>query len=231
MITSPPDLTPELVALVQRFPPDQGPEPHLPDPAEATYWRWADELAQEVPAEGLWLFAYGSLIWNPDFEHEASLPAVAPGWHRAFCFWIRRWRGTREMPGLMMGLDRGGSCRGIAYRLPDRDHRTQIHRLLDREIDADPPTNAPRWIMIDTPQGRKKALSFVANHKGAAYSTLRDRDQVAAVLAQAAGHWGSCAEYLQKTVTALQAQGIVDRGLWDLQRRVAAIIRARFPQG
>ena len=77
----------------------------------------------------LWIFAYGSLIWKPEFEFTAFTRAVAHGWHRSFCLELWSWRGTPEQPGLMMALDRGGSCHGIAYRLPDTDHEAQIARI------------------------------------------------------------------------------------------------------
>ena len=78
----------------------------------------ADHPARSRP---LWLFAYGSLIWKPEIEHVEERIATVRGWHRSFCLKLTRWRGTQEQPGLMMGLDRGGACKGLAFRLPDGD--------------------------------------------------------------------------------------------------------------
>jgi len=126
----------------------------------------------------------------------------------------------------MMALDRGGACTGIAYRLPDKDHVEQVVRLLDREIDANPPTNVPRWLTVETPDGPKRALAFVADRNGPAYAGRLSPDEVATVLARAAGHWGSSAIYLQRTVATLVEHGFHDRNLWRLQSLVADKILA-----
>ena len=162
------ELTPELVALVERLEPDPGPEPGTDEHTDEELVDWAKAILDEEAGDRLYLFAYGSLIWKPDFEFEASQRATASGWHRSFCMRITRWRGTRDLPALMMTLDRGGSCTGVLYKLPDRNHVDQVYRLLDREIDAKPATNTPRWINIDTDTGRARALAFVADRDGPA---------------------------------------------------------------
>ena len=222
------DLTAALVALAERTEPDPGPEPgttgHTDDELDQIA---VALLAVHDPAQ-LWVFAYGSLIWNPVFRIIGQRRAVAHGWHRAFCFSLTRWRGTRELPALMLALDRGGSCTGIAYRLPPGDNRRQIFTLLDREIDANPPTNVPRWIEVATAGGRVKALTFVADRKGSAYAGKRPLPDVADVLSKAAGHYGSAAQYLFNTVSKLEEHGIRDRNLWRIQGLVAAGIRVTF---
>ena len=145
-------LTQELVARVERVEPDPGPEPGTSEHTEAELITMVEELLQEHTPQHLWIFAYGSLIWNPEFEVVESRPAVASGWHRSFCLKLTRWRGTRETPALMLALDRGGSCNGLAYRLPPQDHFQQLMLLMVREIDANPPTNIPRWIYVKTGQ-------------------------------------------------------------------------------
>ena len=185
-------------------------------------------LAQYSPDQ-LWVFAYGSLIWNPEFEIAERRQAVAHGWHRSFCLKLTRWRGTRELPALMLALDRGGSCVGMAYRLPVGDVHGQIVKLLNREIDANPPTNVPRWINVATEEGPIKALAFVASSKGRAYDGKRPLSEVAAVLSRAAGHWGSSAQYAFRTIGTLEEHGIRDRNLWQIQKMMAEDIRRRFP--
>lgn len=219
------DLTAELVALVERTEPDPGPEPGTTEHTEAEFARMADAVLAQHDPEDLWVFAYGSLIWNPEFEVVEQRRALARGWHRSFCLKLTRWRGTRELPALMLALDRGGSCVGIAYRLPPGDKHGQIVRLLQREIDANPPTNVPRWIEISTGEGRLKALAFVALPEGAAYAGRLPLPEVAGVVAKAAGHWGSAAQYAFNTIGRLEAHGIRDRNLWQLQKLVAAEIR------
>ncbi|MGE0211487.1 MAG: gamma-glutamylcyclotransferase [Parvibaculaceae bacterium] len=221
-------LTAELVALVERTEPDPGPEPGTSDHTDAEIAQMADAVLAQYDPERLWVFAYGSLIWNPEFQSVEQRRAVARGWHRSFCLKLTRWRGTRELPALMLALDRGGTCVGIAYRLPAGDNHGQIVRLLDREIDANPPTNVPRWIEISTAEGRLKALAFIALPKGSAYAGRLPLSEVAGVLSRAAGHWGSAAQYAFNTIAKLEENGIRDRNLWQIQKLMAAEIRANF---
>src|SRR3954454_17836488 len=85
-------------------------------------------------SEPVWLFAYGSLMWNPDFDFAESRPAFLYGYHRSFCLYSRDYRGTPERPGLALGLDRGGSCHGIPYRLPPDRVAESLDRILAREM-------------------------------------------------------------------------------------------------
>ena len=125
----------------------------------------------------------------------------------------------------MMALDRGGSCAGIAYRLPKVDEMGQLLKLLARETDDANPTNVPRWLDVATPAGPLRALGFVASPRGANYAGRLPHRLVARTLARAAGHWGSGAQYLYNTVSRLDEHGIRDRNLWSLQALVAAEIR------
>ena len=127
----------------------------------------------------------------------------------------------------MMALDRGGACGGVAYRPQNEDHVGQLVRLLARETDGTPPTNVPRWITVQTARGPLTALAFVASPEGANYAGQLPLPVVAAVLARAAGHWGSGAAYLHNTVRHLLDHGIRDRNLWTLQELVADEIRRR----
>ncbi|MGH8602933.1 MAG: gamma-glutamylcyclotransferase [Gammaproteobacteria bacterium] len=215
------NLTAELVARVERFEPDPGPEPGTTEHTEAEFDAMVETLLLEYKPEELWVFAYGSLIWSPEFEFLESRSATAYGWHRSFCLKLTRWRGTRELPALMLALDRGGSCKGLAYRLPAQDHFKQLGQLMFREIDANPPTNVPRWISVKTDTGILRALAFVAARDGKAYAGKLSMERVAHVLARAAGHWGSAAQYLFRTVTMLEEHGIRDRNMWRIQSLVA----------
>lgn len=219
-------LTAELVAHVERFEPDPGPEPGTLEHTPAEFEAMAADLLRQYTPRDLWVFAYGSLIWNPEFEFDERRSATAYGWHRSFCLTLTRWRGTRELPALMLALDRGGSCQGVAFRLPAQDHFKQIALLLAREIDANPPTNVARWITVKTESGPLRALAFVATRDGKAYAGKLPMDQVAQVLARAAGHWGSAAQYLFRTVTMLREQGIRDRNMSRIESLVAQEIEA-----
>ena len=220
------ELTAELVALVERTEPDPGPEPGTTEHTAQDFEEMAAAVLAEYDPDQFWVFAYGSLIWNPEFEIEEQRRAVARGWHRSFCLKLTRWRGTRELPALMLALDRGGTCVGIAYRLPAGDNQRQVARLLDREIDGNPPTNVPRWIEVSTAEGRLKALAFVASRTGNAYAGRRPLSEVAHVLSRAAGHWGTAAQYAFRTISKLEEHGIRDRNLWQIQKLMADEIRA-----
>jgi glutathione-specific gamma-glutamylcyclotransferase len=217
-------LTAELVARVHRVEADEGPHPHLAQMDDGDYRELAAALVAGLDGGPLRVFAYGSLIWKPEFDFNHHVLATLPGWHRSFCMKIERWRGTRRTPGLMMALDRGGSCKGVVYELPIGDEQAQMEKLLRREMTNKPPTNVPRWMTVTHDGGRFRALAFIAARTAYSYLGRRPPDEVAKILARAAGHWGSCAEYLFNTVSHLEELGIHDRGLWRLQQLVAAEI-------
>ena len=223
-------LTPELVARVQRVVEDAGPRPDIVYLTESDRDAVVEELLASRPqSDDMWLFAYGSLIWKPEVEHLGERLGTARGWHRAFCIKLTRWRGTIEKPGLMLGLDRGGECKGVLYRLDGRAARANIGKLVRREMSFKPPTNMPRWINVVTEEGAVGALAFTTNRSGAAYAGKVTLEEAADLLAEACGHLGSCAEYLYNTVSHLEARGIRDRNLWTLQRLVAERIAAPTP--
>jgi glutathione-specific gamma-glutamylcyclotransferase len=221
-------LTAELVALAERTEPDPGPEPGCEELSADDYEAWATQLLQEYAPERLFVFAYGSLIWNPEFEVVSQRPATVSGWHRSFCLKLTRWRGTRELPALMLALDRGGTCNGVLFEVAGRDHKAQLLKLLERELDAKAATNIPKWVVVKSGSESVRALTFVADRNGPAYSGKCDLAHVAGVLSRAAGHWGSAAIYLQKTVAQLEDHGIRDRNLWTLQSMVADLIKHRL---
>lgn len=223
----PMSLTSELVALCRRHEVDPGPEARWTPMSDQDYRDVAWSLHLQMETGPLWVFAYGSLIWKPGFEAEENQRATAFGWHRSFCLEMTRWRGSREQPGLMMALERGGRCDGVAYRLPDGDALTQIERLLRREIDDHESISTVRWMPVATAHGPLKALGFWAVVKDVEGVSLgQPLEKVAHILARACGHVGSCAEYLYNTVLHLEEFGIRDRNLWRLQELVAAEIRA-----
>ncbi|MCB1516813.1 MAG: gamma-glutamylcyclotransferase [Hyphomicrobiaceae bacterium] len=222
-------LTAELAALIERTEPDPGPEPGSRDFTDEEFEAMACDFVASRPDGPTWLFAYGSLIWNPEIDTLAYRPARALGWHRSFCLKLTRWRGTRERPALMLALDRGGSCKGLVYQLPDADPVAEMVALLKREIDASPPTNVPRWITVDAGGTPMKALAFVADPSGPAYAGRLPLEEVAHITARAAGHWGAAATYLQRTVEQLEKHGFRDRNLWVLQAAVAREIHAMHP--
>lgn len=224
-------LTAAHVALVQRPLPDPGPQrlegfrPATDEDYEAT----VGHMLATAPAGPFWLFGYGSLIWNPETEYVERRVALARGWHRRFCLgWDHRFRGNPEQPGLMLALDRGGQCRGVAYRLPAETLEENLHRLIRREMSMVPSAFPPRWIEARTPQGPVRALTFAMNRNSGRYIAGIPQEALADILATACGFRGSMAEYLHATVSHLEALGIRDRNLWTLQELVAERIEAAY---
>ena len=214
-------LTSELVARCQRLEPDPGPEPGRHYFAEAEYDAAARSLLERKPPGPLWVFAYGSRIWKPACESVEHRRATAFGWHRAFSLELTRWRGSRQQPGLMMALERGGRCDGLVYRLQRSGQAEQLGRLLRREVSGTNGMRAVRWITVDVQGARLRALSFWVGAAGRDGTMRQPPDRVAHVLARACGHLGSGAEYLFHTVRELERHGIQDGGLWRLQQLVA----------
>jgi glutathione-specific gamma-glutamylcyclotransferase len=226
-------LTPELVALVHRTIEDPGPPPGVACQTEEDYDQMVDGLLSTHPAgEDAWLFAFGSLIWKPECEHLEERAGTASGWHRSFCFRIRRFRGTDDCPGLMMSLDRGGQCKGMLFRLPGGTLHQQLRKLCKREITVKPANTLPRWITVMNGGMPLRAIAFVINRESRAYVGRLAPEEIATTLSKACGHWGSGAEYLFNTVQKLEECGIHDRYLWRLQQLVAERIASdhRLPR-
>lgn len=164
-------LTPELVARCHRVVEDAGPSPNVSYLGDEDYAAMVETaLTGHVDGSPLWLFAYGSLIWKPEIEHVEERVAMLHGWRRSFCMKMTRWRGTVEQPGLMLSLDRGGACQGLALRLPDGDRLAQLNKVFRREMTLKPTSYAPRWLKVSTNEGPVTALGFVINRKGRTYS-------------------------------------------------------------
>ncbi len=219
-------LTAAHVELTLRPEPDLGPHPHWTLMSDEELDDLARKYDQECGDGPCWLFAYGSLIWKPDFDAVDHKRASAFGWHRSFCMRLDRWRGTPQQPGLMMALERGGRCDGVIYRLPDEDRVQQIRRVLFREIRFRETADMIRWIPVHTATGKERVLVFWAGPTGDNIANRMPLRDVAWILARACGHAGSCAEYLFNTVAHLEAFGIRDRNLWQLQELVAQEIDA-----
>ena len=222
------------VAMVHRTIADPGPQ-LIEGFRPATERDYAENVAAMMgtrPAGPLWLFGCGSLIWRPETAFEEKQTAVARGWHRRFCLgWDYRFRGTREQPGLMMVLDRGGQCSGVVYRLPEMGLETELNLLIRREMSMVPTAFPWRWIKVVTEQGPLVALTFAMDRSNRRYITGLSEDELVAVLASACGFRGSMAEYLFQTVSRLEELGFHDKSLWRLQDRVAAKIEAAHAEG
>ena len=175
-------------------------------------------LAGADLAGGVWLFGYGSLIWNPAFHFTDRLVGRVFGWHRRFCLWTHLGRGCPERPGLVLGLERGGSCRGVVFRIAADAVEEELAIVWRREMISG--AYVPRWVDVRTALGPLRAITFVINHAHERYARLLPDERVAEVIATAQGWLGPCAEYLINTVDHLAALGIHDRPLETLRASV-----------
>jgi len=178
-------------------------------------------LAAKPRGAGWWVFAYGSLLWNPIFPVAESRPARLHGLHRRFCLWSLASRGTPAAPGLVLGLMPGGACRGIAYRLPSPLAIDELHLLWRREMVVG--SYVPRWVALDCADRRMVGLAFVVRRDHPQFAGGLTLERQADVIASACGHLGSSHDYLERTRVALAAHGVVDPYL----ERIAAAVRAR----
>lgn len=159
-----------------------------------------------------WVFGYGSLIWRPGFAHTETSLAHLYGYRRALC--IRSWvhRGTEERPGLVLGLDHGGSCTGLAFRVPGELHDEVVAYLRERELVTN--VYKERWLSIRLADGtRQKALGYVVDRSHPQYAGAVHVDEAVAGVRDAVGISGPNVEYVLSTVEHLKALGIRDHWL------------------
>ena len=173
-------------------------------------------LAKWKPAEDLWVFGYGSLIWRPDFDFAERRPATVHGWHRALKMWSRINRGTPERPGLVFGLLTGGCCRGVVFRVA-REHGAGIlEKLWSREMAT--AVYDPRWLTAHTPAGPVRALAFTLSRKSPSHTGELSAEEYRAIFAFACGIYGTTHDYAHRTLEELRRHDIRDRNLERLLR-------------
>ncbi|TWO73059.1 gamma-glutamylcyclotransferase [Caenimonas sedimenti] len=169
--------------------------------------------------EDMWIFGYGSLIWNPDFEFAERRSARVNGWHRALKMWSRINRGTPERPGLVFGMLSGGCCRGVVFRVP-RDHAAAtLTRLWAREMVT--AVYDPKWLTAHTPQGPVRALAFTLSRKSPSHTGDLTEEEYRAIFEQATGKYGTTREYVHNTLEGLRRHDIHDRHLERLLRLIS----------
>jgi cation transport protein ChaC len=178
-------------------------------------------LASPHRQPDVWLFGYGSLIWNPVLSYAERRPATVHGYHRSFCLWSRINRGTPDCPGLVLALSRGGRCTGVAYRLPPREAELDLRLLWRREMLLG--SYEPRWVQASGPDGRFRALAFVINVHSSGYAGKLDDEAVIDRLAAGCGKLGTGLDYLRQTIAGLEKSGIRDPYLLRLE----AVARGR----
>ncbi len=187
----------------------------------------ADPMPAEIAAlrggtRPVWIFAYGSLMWDPGFPHAEAEPALLRGYHRSFCLYSYDYRGTRARPGLTLGLDRGGACRGIVFRLRPESLADAIDRLWSREMTA-PRVYDMRLLPVRTLGGTRRAFAFTVRRDHPDYAGRLPLDEAAQIIATAAGRRGTCREYLVGTLRHLDELELTDRPLHRLAEKVEAL--------
>lgn len=168
-------------------------------------------LAQWGGDEDLWIFGYGSLIWRPEFDFSERRSAHVHGWHRALKMWSTINRGTPQVPGLVFGMLSGGSCQGMAFRIPRNQGDTVMRKLWLREM-----PNAvydPRWLPCRTPHGTVKALAFTLSRQSPHHTGELAPDEYRRIFSEAQGIYGTTLDYAQATFDELQRLGIDDKAL------------------
>jgi len=188
---------------------------------KADFLTFAPMESFEHADEDLWVFGYGSLMWRPGFAHVERAPARLLGLHRSLCVYSFVHRGTPERPGLVLGLDRGGACRGIAYRverplrgqtiayLRAREQVTMVYRETWRDV-----------LVAGEPERRARALVYVVDRGHAQYAGRLDLEQQLHFVRQGHGNSGANRDYVLATVAEIEAQGIRDTDLHLLAERL-----------
>jgi cation transport protein ChaC len=179
-------------------------------------------LAPWTPGTPFWIFAYGSLMWNPSFTFDARHVATIRGYHRSFRVWSRMNRGTPEKPGLVLTLECGGSCRGLVYRIPADLVQEQMNLIWKREMNYG--SYRPRWLNCVVGDETIRALAFTVNRHCSGYTGQLPLEATVEAIASAAGKYGPAHEYLFRTTETLRELGIRDSRVEHL----AALVRARM---
>ncbi|MBN8919955.1 MAG: gamma-glutamylcyclotransferase [Rhizobiales bacterium] len=173
--------------------------------------------------EDLWVFGYGSLIWRPGFEFVERRAALLIGVHRALCVYSHVHRGTPQRPGLVMGLDLGGSCRGVAYRVVAAQRDATIAYLRAREQATSVYREATRSVWLDgDAKQRVAAVCYLVDRSHAQYAGRLTLDEQFHLVRQGHGQSGANPDYVIATVRALEALGCHDRDLHALAQRLGA---------
>jgi glutathione-specific gamma-glutamylcyclotransferase len=170
----------------------------------------------------LWLFGYGSLIWNPGLPTVEAVRSKVHGYHRGLYLWSRVNRGTPEQPGLVLALDRGGSCTGMAFRLAAEGAMEHLKVLWRREMAM--ASYRPAWLPCTLADGRRvEALAFVMRRDASTYTGKLTDPVLRTVFGCASGRYGTTLDYVSRTVDALRDSGMPDRALEALLQRCKSL--------
>ena len=175
-------------------------------------------------ADDLWVFGYGSLIWNPVVSFNHRIMATIYGYHRRFCMWTTIGRGSPDCPGLVLGLDKGGSTKGMVFRIDKKIAVRELDILWRREMMAD--SYKPVWVTAQTDEGPLRALTFAMRRDRPIFAPPMPLDKTARIIHDAVGFVGPCKEYLINTQDALASVGIYDKQMAQLSKLVGQLSEA-----
>lgn len=174
-----------------------------------------------LPPGELWVFGYGSLMWDPGFPYVKWAPALVYGYHRALCIYSTHWRGTVKQPGLVLGLDRGGACRGLAYQVASDDAKTALAGLWAREMRRR--VYKPRLMRARLADREIRVLTFIASVEHPDYAGRLSIEQTAQLVATCRGNRGPNIDYLTRTIDHLTELGVRDHHLLGVLEAVRAL--------
>jgi len=178
-------------------------------------------LSALPPDKGLWVFGYGSLLWNPAFHYTDCQPARLYGYRRRFCLKASIGRGSPEKPGLMLALDKGGSCNGRAFYIAAEAIESETEILWMREMISG--SYDAKTVSMALPDRTITGLTFIMNRSHPRYISDLDLQSTARFLASGEGHLGTCRDYLNNTVAHLEEMNVRDQYLHQLQRKIKEI--------
>lgn len=209
--------------LAPGWPRQQPPAGNVPDLSAAEVQRLQDEaLAACPPGDGVWVFAYGSLMWDGSFRCSAAYPAELEGFERRYCIWDGRERGTPELRSLTLGLLPGpGVATGLAMHIAGADVATEFPKVWRHEMPGG--FYRAEWVDVAARKfGPVRALTFVAKPEHPMFAGAVGHPEIAAVLARTSGPGGRARDYLRSTAEALRAAGVRDDRMDALARAVGA---------
>lgn len=167
-------------------------------------------------SDHFWVFGYGSLMWNPGFDYLESHHARVTGLHRSPCIYSWEHRGTRERPGIVLGLDRGGSCLGIGYKVAAVNFEPVMAYLRARELVTNVYLETTRSMVLSDTRETAKAVTYIADRKHQQYAGRLEHDQLVAQIKGARGNSGPNEEYFLDTARKLADMGIRDAVMENL---------------
>jgi glutathione-specific gamma-glutamylcyclotransferase len=170
---------------------------------------------------GLWVFGYGSLMWRPGFAYARRCKALLRGWRRSLCVFSHVYRGSPDRPGLVLGLDRGGACPGVAFEVDPALREATVRYLREREQATAVYVERLAPVTLDDGE-RVLALTYVADRLHHQYAGRLDREAMLEIVRRGRGQSGANADYILETNDHLQALGVRDRDLEWLSARLRA---------